>query len=402
MASKSYIVVSGLVDATVKEYQPDVDFKIFHTLEGLGNYLDTSPIRAEILFFTKDVVGGANTSFSYLKSLVLENDYLVVDRVIYITENDSEELISLRYLIDEFHLDNWEVIQGTLHRSFVQEVINGTFREDTFSAKRKVVIRKPRAEYVKQQLKEKTSLSEEYVDDDNDLSDIPDVDIPHAIVEVREESLKKVFIAGNVTRIRTAFTLLAAQYLSLNNKVLVVESDPEYHTMTEFVTKAGIDADVVTITDIYEDINRALSILRSCKKNLVIVECIDRIKFDYDFVTTLLYYNLLCDYNYMMFELPIDKIPHNTNVTITMPSTITGVLATGELIDKSLVDYCTFVAVDLNDLPETQVDSGLVISNILNDVISVQSIDCPVLKVSSLKLKGTFYDLGNVLGGIDL
>lgn len=400
MITKTFIVVSGLVDATIKEYQPDVDFKIFHSLEGLGNYLETNPIRAELLFFTKDVVGGANTSFSYLKSLVLENDYLVVDRVIYITENESEELVSLKYLIDEFNLDNWEIIQGTLHRSFVQEVINGTFREDSFSEKRKVVIRKPRAEYVKQQLKDKSSLDQEYVADEQDLIDIPDVEIPTTPLEVREESLKKIFIAGNVLRIRAAFSLLAAQYVSLNDKVLLVESDPEYHTMTEFVTKAGIEADVVTITDIYEDANRALSILRSTKKKLVIVECIDRIKFDYDFITTLLYYNLLSDFKYMILEVPIEKIPHNTDVTVVMPSTITGVLATGELIDKSIVEYCSFVAIDLNDLPETQVDSGVVVSNILNDIISVQTINCPVLKVSSLKLKGAYYDLGNVLGGV--
>lgn len=400
MASKTIIVVSGLVDATIKEYQPDVDFKIFHSLEGLGNYLETNPIRAEILFFTKDVVGGANSSFSYLRSLVTENDYLAVDRIIYITEEESEELVSLRYLIDEFKLDNWEVIQGTVHRSFIQEVINGTFREDTFNANRKVVIRKPRAEYVKQQLKNKDSLEETYPDDDNDLSDIPDVEIPEFTAEAREESLRKIFIAGDVRRVRTAFAVLAAQYLSLTDRVLLVESDPEYHTLTEFVTKAGIKADVVTITDIYEDIDRALAIIRSSSSNLIIVECIDRIRFDYNYITTLLYYSLIYDLDYILVEMPIEEIPHKTNVTVVVPSTVTGVLMTGELIDKSMVDYCSFIAVNMMDLPETQIDSGVVVSNILNDIISVQSVKCPVIQVSSLRLNGAAYDLGSVFGGV--
>ena len=229
MNSKTIIVISGLVDSTIREYQPDMDFKIFKSIDSLANYLKQSPIRANILFFTKDVLGGVNAGFSALRNIVENDDFLGVDRVVYITDEQAEELDNLNYLIDEYHLENWEIIKGSMSRAFITEVINGTFRDDKFDVKRKAVYRRPRADYIKQQLRNKDSLEEEYADDDNDLADIPDVDIPETPIIESPKILKRTYIAGNNCRERTAFALLAAQYMSMTEKVIIIESDPEYH-----------------------------------------------------------------------------------------------------------------------------------------------------------------------------
>lgn len=395
---KCIIIVSGMVDATIKEYQPDIDFKMFRTLDALNDHLKLNPIRADILFFTQDVVVNASASFSYLKDIVLENDYLSTDRVIYISEENAKELASLKYLMDEYQLDNWEIIQGSLNRSFVQEVINGTYRSDTYNAQRKVVVRKPRADYVKQKLKNHDSLDEEYLDDENDLTDIPDEEIPEVTIEERSLDLQKVYIAGRKSKERTAFSILVAQYLSRTDKVILVESDPDYHLVTEFITKAKIPCSVVTITNLYEDITQALENIRNAPSNLVVIECIDRIPFDYRYISMLLYYNLKDDFSYIISEVEVEELPHATPVTVVVPSTIPDILATGELIDKSLIPYCRFVGVDLKDLPETHVSSGVVLSKVLNDILTEQNIVCPVVTISSLRLGDTAYDLGGLLG----
>ena len=398
MSAKTIVIISGLVDATIKEYQPDVEFKIFKNVDGLSLYLEENPIRAELLFFTKDVVAGANSTFAYLKDILHDNVYIQVDRVIYITEENSSEISSLKYLMEECELENWEIIQGTLHRSFIQEVINGTFREDVYAQHRKVVVRKPRADYVQQQLKNHDSLSEPYTDDENDLVDIPDEVIPEMSVDERKEILQKVYIAGTKCKERTAFSVLAAQYLSRTDRVLLLESDPDYHTVTEYVTKANIPCSVITITDIYEDASRAIENIRAAENNLVVIECIDRIPFNYKYMLDLLYYNLVHDFSYILAEIPVDEMPYALPVTVVVPSTITGVLETGELIDKSIVRYCRFIGVDLQDLPETHVSSGVVLSSILNDILTEKDIICPVVTVSSLRLGTTGYDLGGILG----
>lgn len=398
MKDKTYIVISGKVDATIKEYQPDVDFKIFHNIDELSDYIDHDSIRAQYLFFTEDIVGQSNSAFSILAGLVTTSDFLSVDRVIYIAEEGSQTIRNLRYLIDEKGLEDWEIIKGSLTRAFIQEVINGTYRDDAYNAKRKVVIRRPRQDYIKQQLKNHQSLQEDYVDDDHDLLDIPDETIPEIIVEESVQTLKQIHISGDRTRERTAFSLLTAQYLSMSHRTLILESDPEYHLLTEFATKSAVDCDVVTVTDLYEDLAKTLDVIRGSQKNLVIVECIDRVKFDYRFINTLLYYNLESDFDYLITESSIEEVPDNTYQVVIVPSTITGLLQTAEQVDKSRLPYCDFVGVDLTDLPETHISSGLVMGKILDDVLVTQGTQCPVITISSLRLSGSSYDFGTVLG----
>lgn len=397
MNSKTIIVISGLVDSTIREYQPDMDFKIFKSIDSLANYLKQSPIRANILFFTKDVLGGVNAGFSALRNIVENDDFLGVDRVVYITDEQAEELDNLNYLIDEYHLENWEIIKGSMSRAFITEVINGTFRDDKFDVKRKAVYRRPRADYIKQQLRNKDSLEEEYADDDNDLADIPDVDIPETPIIESPKILKRTYIAGNNCRERTAFALLAAQYMSMTEKVIIIESDPEYHLLTEFVTKASIPCSVITITDIYEDSSMAIENIKKAENNLVVIECIDRIPFCYEYITQLLYYNLLSDFPNMIVETEIEDIPEMAKAVVVLPSTITGCLSTADKVDKSMVPNCRFVGVSLQDLPETHVDSGVVLSSICNDILSTNSIICPVITMTSLRLNGQAYDLGTLL-----
>lgn len=400
MQNKTVVIVSGLVDATIKEYQPDVEFLMFRTIEELGNHLDKNPIRAQTLFFTQDTIGGVNSTISYLRKLVTENDYCSVDQVVYITETDAEELESVTYLIDEFHLDNWDIITGSLSRVFIQEVINGTFRGERVNLKRKAVYRRPRADYVKQQVRKQDSLEEEYIDDETDLGNIPDEEIPTLETPKHEEHLEYVYIAGLKGYERTVFAFLAAQYLSLQNKVIIVESDPDYHMLTEFSTKSNVDALHVSMTMLYENPEEIIKAIKESDKNLVIVESIDRIDFDYKFICSLLYYNLINSATYMISEIELSEISSNMTAIVTVPSTVLGTLNTGELVDKSLVPNCRFVGVNLKHIPEIHINSGVVMSTLLSDVMSTNDIICPVVTVSSLLLNSTAYDLGIILGGI--
>lgn len=400
VTNKTIIIVSGMVDATIKEFQPDTEFQIFRTFEELGNFLDRNPIRAQTLFFTNDAVGGMNSTFSYLRRLVTENDYLNVDKIVYITEEDAPELESLEYLVKEYDLNNWETITGSMSRAFISEVINGALRGDKMNLKRKAVYRRPRADYIKQQLKNKDSLEEEYADDEHDLMDIPDEELPPLEQPKHEEHLEYVYIAGHEGMERTAFAFLTAQYLSLSNKIILVESDPEYHTLTEMVTKSGVDCQMIDMAMLFEDPNTAIEAIRESQKNLIIVTAIDRIPFDYKYICSLLYYNLLNDATYMITEIALGEITSNMRVTVTVPSTVIGALSTGELIDKSLVANCSFIGVNLKHLPQIHVNSGVVMSTLLSDVLSTNDIICPVITISSLLLNTTAYDLGGVLGGI--
>ena len=398
LKDKSIIVISNLIDSTVKSYQPDVNFYLFKTIDGLAEQVNTIPIRAQALFFTRDVVGQTNVSFTYLYSLLTENSYLHVDRVVYITEENSFELQSVNYLIEEKHIENWEIITGSLTKAFVTEIINGTAQLDNFNVKHMAVYRQPRAEYVRARVKEYSSLDEEYPSDEQDLADIPDVEIPRTDIPEVEEIIEKIYMIGDDNDERTAFTFLAAQYLSQVGRTIVVESDVEYHKLTEFYTKSGIEATEVSITDIYNDTAKAFEKIRKTKNNLVVITCIDREYFNYNFIVNFLYYNLMSDFRYILIEHNFNEMPKGQNVTVIIPDTVIGCLKAGESLDKSDVDYVKFIGVDLGQLQEVHLPSSTVISKILQDVLTNTTIHCPIVSMSSMRLNGTIYDLGSVIG----
>ena len=182
-----------------------------------------------------------------------------------------------------------------------------------------------------------------------------------------------------------------------NSKFVTAE---EFSGLTsEFVTKAEIPCSVVTVTEIYDDMQQALDKIRNSANNLVIIEAIDRIPFDYRYLLTLLYYNLIADFDYIINEIELNELPYAEPVTVVTPSTITDVLATGELVDKSYIPYIKFVGIDLGDLPETHVSSGMVLGKLFDSLLQENGIECPVLTISSLRLGNTAYDLGSIISG---
>ena len=399
MIEKTIVIVSRLVDATIKEYQPDTEFLIFSTPQELGMYLERDPIRATTLFVTSDMLANSNSTLTYLKQLVCDNEYFNVDRVLLLMEEDCPARRSAEYIIDSNSLDNWEIQIGSMTRAYVTEVINGTYRSDTAHYKMKSVYRIPRSDYVKQQLKDRSSLDEDYMDDEHDLEAIPDIEVPEEIITDVEHHLEKYYVVGENSDERTAMALLAAQYLSETGKTIIVESDPDYHKLTEFVTKSEVDCYLIEIKDLYESLSMALTNIRKSDKKLIVVGAIERSIFTYRFIIDLLYFSLKRDLDHFVVELNFDEMPYGSRSTVVIPSTVIGVLTACEQIDKTMLPNIQFVGVNMNQLPEVHVNSGVVMSYILRDVMGDEDILCPVVTVTSLRLNGTIYDMGTVLNG---
>lgn len=399
MQEKTVVIVSTLIDATIHEYSPDTEHLIFKSPIELGEYLDTNPIRATTLFVSEDTLGQTNTTLAYIRDLTTDNAYLSVDRLVFIVTEGSTQHKAVEYLIKEYQLDNWEVILGNISKAYVTEVINGTYRSDKLHVKHKAVYRIPRSDYVRSELKNRGSLQQEYTDDENDLKDIPDEIVPDQPVPEREVILQKCYISGNPCEERYAFAFLAAQYMALSGKTIIVESDADYHTITEFTTKSDVDLYLITIGELYDDLPKALSNIRKSENKLIVVGTIDRLDFNYQFIIDLLYYNLRSDLDYIICETTLDQLPMYKDFTAVIPSTMKGILSSGERIDKMYYRHAKFVGVNLSYLPQIHLNSGSVMSMLLRDLLTDNDIVCPVITINSLKLNGTAYDLGAIVGG---
>ena len=402
MQEKTVVVLSTLVDSTIREYSPDTEFLIFRNPIELGTYIETTPVRASVMFVTEETLGETNSTLSYIRDITTENAYMNTDRIVFVLTENSTQHKAVNYLVEEYKIDNWEVVLGNLTKAYVTEVVNGTYRTDKFNVKHKAVYRIPRGDYVHNALKHRDTLQQEYTDDEKDLKDIPDEPVPEQPLPDKQRTLTKCYVAGDKCEERTAFTFLAGQYMALKGKTLIVESDVDYHTITEYATKSGVDMYLITIGELFEDLPTALANIRKSDKSLIVVGTIDRVDFSYKFILDLLYYNLLNDVDYMMCEVGFNDIPHGKRFALVIPSTMRGVLTISEELNRVYYKYANYVGVNLNYLPQVHLNSGIVMSMLLRDILSDNQILCPVVTISSLKLNGSAYDLGSVVTGGDV
>ena len=398
--SKSVIVISSYVDSTIREYQVDVRFHLFKTLDELDQYVEQTPLRADELFVTKEVFPNVNTSLNYFMQL-LENPFLKVDKITYITEVNSPEVASVNYIIDQKKYENWEIVEGHLTREYVSGIINGNLRNEVLNPKRKAVYRVPRETYLKERLKNRDSLEEEYEDDEKQLRNIPDMELPDSSISDSSNVCEIYKIVGADNDERTMFAFLTAQYLSFSGKTMILERDVDYHRLTEFVTKAELpNVMLVEVAELLSNPVQVIEKIRASSAKLIVVGAIRKVPYKYNFVLSILYNNLMSDVRYLVQEMSFEEAPSTEKYIAVFPSTIIGILNMAENINLTTVHNARFVGMDLHQLPALLINSSKAVSTILEDILEVQNIGVQLIAVNSLKIGGdSTYDLRSIIEG---
>lgn len=395
--ARTIVVVSALVDATIREGQSDTTFILKHTMEELAEHIEHTPVRADYLYFTQETIPHTNTTLNFLVKM-LENPFLKVDKVCYVTEKGAKELPSIHYIIEEKGFDNWEIIEGYLTREYVTGVITGAMRTDSFNKKRKALYRVPRAAYLQDRIKNKASLEEAYEDDEQLLKNVPPVEVPEPTISDSEEIAPIIHVAGLDSEERTALTFLLAQYLSLSGKTLIIDKDAEYHTLSEFVTKSGVECRQITVTEFIDNPARALDLIKTCSEKLVCITALERISYSYAFLCNVLYNNLSTKISYFIREDDFDEAPLTTPYIVCVPSSVLGILRTCEQLDSNYISLMHFVGVNLMALPETRIVNGNTMATILSDILETDVEETVILNVRSLKIGGeSGYDLRSII-----
>lgn len=397
--AKSVIVVSSLVDGTIREYQKDVTFYLFKTIEELDAYTTRTPIRAETLFFTQDTIPLVNTSLDYLVTL-LSRVFLRVDRVIYITTPDADEIHSVKFLIKDQGYTNWDIIQGALTREYVTSVINGSARDDFTNIKRKAVYRIPRDTYIRERSRQSELMeSERYKDDDEAIQEMPDEKLPVVIPRESNSTCTCYDIVGCDIDERTVFSFIIAQYLATHGKTLIVERDWEYHRLGEYVTKSSVDCDIYYIDDLMENPLAVIDKIKLSQKKLVVLLCRRKFEYNYSFIFNLLYNKLIDSISYAIREDVFGEEPTESKYTVVFPNTVPGVLEMCKKINMNFLRYTKFVAVHMDTLREVRLPTRESIAAIIEDVLNSHDIrQVDMLAVSSLVMGvDSTYDLRSVL-----
>lgn len=396
---RTVIIVSSLVDITIKERQHDTKFYIFKTLEELDKYTFTTPIRADILYFTRDVIPLVNSSLNYMVTL-LNRVFLKVDEVTYITEENSEELKSIKFLIDVNGYTNWNVVQGVLTREFVSNVITGEGRSDNTEVRRKAVYRVSREEYVSHKSKHTDLLStERYKDDDERIAEMPDEVIPVYVPPERVCTCECYDIIGESNMERTVFAFIVAQYLAHTGKTLILERDVEYHRLGDIVTKSGVECDIFYVDDILAEPFKVINRIRESSSKMICCICKSRVEYSYSFIFNLLFNNLSDCLTNIIREGDFGEEPTETFYWIIFNNTMPSLLKMCELVDNSTLSYAKFVAIHTPYISEVRLPNAEIVEKILTDVLNDSVGDVNVVGITSLKLNNgdSMYDIRKIL-----
>ncbi len=392
--AKKVVVVSTYVDELLKEQQPDVSFLIFQSLGDLAHYVGTTPIRADVLYLTKEVLQpSVNTALNFFLSLF--TPFLQVDKIEYLSDKGSADIASVKYLIDIENLTNWTITTcSSLTREWVNSLISGNLNLEEIQPTRKAVYRVRKEDFLREQLRNKTSLDEKFPSDEERLSDIPDEEVTPLLISEVESICKIITITGINCYERTLFSFIMAQYLSFNGKTLIMEKDFDYLTLSDMATKSNVEFFKIDISTIYENLSESLRAMKNTAQKLIVVTASKRDKINYQFVSNLLYNNLSSILQYFVMELEMEEVASTSNYIAVIPNNVVDVIKTAEALPGTYKTNCAFVGVNTRNVQELNIRSSVVMETIIKDLLQIyEDVNILILNIASLKLGGEAHDL---------
>lgn len=394
--NKTEIVVSKLATSQIRDFNPDVVFYLFDHLDKLDAYIKDSAIRADTIYLTKDVFNLKNASVKQFVGL-LEDKFLRIDTVVYITEPDSPELAPIRFLIQEQGWTNWELIEGTLSAEFLQGVIDGSLRKSKMTAKQKTVVRVPREDYIREQLRRKnSSLQDEFVSEVERLSeilDIPEDDTPTVDVGVICEV---TYITGIPSSQRSAFALLVAQYISLNRKALIVDSNEITHDLTNMVTRSNMDCVYIEIGDFVRNQLSYVNNIRNMKNCLIVIGNRGPQVYPTEYIFNVLYHLLKDTPIHFIKECNLDMAPVKTNHLVVFNATMPDIIKTTMQIQDYAIRDARYVGIVGAEFEEIEVASEKAMSEILSSIFTVP-VPARLVRMNSMKGGKQLNDLHSII-----
>lgn len=390
MNKKKVVVVSTYVDKLIKDLKPDIDFYLFNSISGLSEYLRTEAIRADQLILTREILMPVvGNSLSVLYGMLSEFN-LKIEKVYLLTEKGSQELRLVDFFLNEKRLDNWEIIHGVMTREYISDFICGNIRGKDITPERKIVVRRSKSEWKREQLNNQTYLESKYNTEEELLKDVPiPGDIPDISTLTYRADCRLITVTGIESRERTLFYYILGQYLASSCKVLLIERDYEYHTLSDMVIKSEVPCTKIKLSSIFLDIHKVMHTIRTSLDKLIIIIADTREKFNYTFLSNVLYNNLSEYIDYILLENSLEELSTPDNYLAVIPSNVPDLLKTVDRLPNGYKKAADFVMVDVGDVEETKIKDSNAVATVVKELLNYETdVKVPILRIESTILKG--------------
>ncbi|HBF5809507.1 TPA: hypothetical protein KOR75_001086 [Clostridioides difficile] len=400
ISREKMFVVSEILDESIKSQTAVFDVRLFKTFVEFESYIEGTPIIINTLVVTSRELPFNNSNMTRLSNVV-GSPFLRIDgQVIYVIDKSFDKKVVNKFF-DSNNLGVEVVVyQNDLSLRYVTDIVTGEARDVQENKTYDVVYRVRASEYMKQQSTlSYDTLDKDYITDEDDMAGIPEEEIPEDVIPEATKDLEIKYVCGEDREERTAMVFLLSQYLSLSSKTIIIEHDRKYHRLTEFYTKSQLDGLFITVMEIYQNVEEVINRIKNTNKRLIVIGTIERVKYDYNFLFTLLYNNLRGYVDYMIMECDYHELPYNVNVVYVTSNIVPEIIKMATSIKQVVIPEKTkFIGMQMNTLNPCYVNT-LEMLSIISAILQKNGLDGQVLYSGGIKLKEdtVIYDIFSII-----
>ena len=393
-------VVSEILDESIKSQTAVFDVRLFKSFVEFESYVEGTPIIINTLVVTSRELPFNNSNMTRLSNVVGSPFLRINGQVIYVIDKSFDKKVVNKFF-DSNNLGVEVVVyQNDLSLRYVTDIVTGEARDVQENKTYDVVYRVRASEYMKQQSTlSYDTLDKDYITDEDDMVGVPEEEIPEDVIPEATKDLEIKYICGEDREERTAMVFLLSQYLSLSSKTIIIEHDRKYHRLTEFYTKSQLDGLFITVMEIYQNVEEVINRIKNTNKRLIVIGTIERVKYDYNFLFTLLYNNLRGYVDYMIMECDYHELPYNVNVVYVTSNIVPEIIKMATSIKQVVIPEKTkFIGMQMNTLNPCYVNT-LEMLSIISAILQKNGLDGQVLYSGGIKLKEdtVIYDIFSII-----
>ncbi len=399
ISKEKMFIVAGNVDDSIKSVTPVYDISIYPNFLMFEEFINTTPIVLSTIVISERELPFTSTNMARLLDLLATPFLKLTGTCVYlISEDTSKDAVSS--FIEDNGIINISFYQGDLSSRFISEIVSGSARVADESETEVITYRMRASEYaVEQNIKRYESDDDSYITDEEALSGIPDMPEPQVEIPSIDVISNTYYVVGKSSMERTLFTFIEAQYLSLTGKTLIVESDVQYHRLTDMCLKSDAQFDYIDISEFNVNPTKVIQDIKNSIAKLVIIGCKNRTVYNYDFTFDLLLSNLSGYVDFFIKECDFSQTPYGSCYNIVCADTVPDVLeCCNSLMYDVDEDKVTMIGVRCNSKTEVNISSSEM-TDIVRVVLEKDNIKAEVVEANGINLRGEgiVYDVLSII-----
>ena len=400
IAKEKMFIVAGNVDDSIKSITPVYDISIFPNFLKFEEFINTTPIVLGSIVISENELPFTSSNMAKLLDLLSAPFLKLTGSCIYLISNDTDKDSVTSFLED---VGNGTIVyyQGDLSSRFISDIVSGAGRIADEAETEVITYRMRASEYaVAQNIKKYESDEGAYVTDEEALADIPSIEEPMIQIPSIDILSSVYYVVGELSMERTLFTFIEAQYLALSGKTIIVESDVQYHRLTDMVLKSSAEYEYIDIEEFNVNPTKVVQDIKASASRLIVLGCKNRIIFSYDFLFDILLSNLMGYVDFFIKECDFTQTPYGSYYTIVCANTVPDVL---ECCNSLLYDVdetkVTMVGVRTNKKTECNITSTEM-TDIVRVLLEKNNLRAEVVEADGINLRGDgiVYDVFSVVG----